>query len=80
MNQEVSLVLAIGDRVEVIGRPSDTFPGKHGDIVHIDTGIKPGTQPGVSSLPPRQIEPRYSVKLNTGEVVHHLTEQQLRKL
>ena len=71
-------MLAIGDRVEIVARRGEV--SRYGDVVHIDTGIKPITQPAVSNLPKRETEPRYSVKLNSGEVVHHLMERQLRKL
>jgi hypothetical protein len=73
-------MLEIGDRVEIMGRPGDTYAGKHGEIVHIATGIKPVTQPAVLNIPKQGTEPHYSVKLNSGEVVHYLREQQLRKL
>jgi hypothetical protein len=73
-------MLAIGDRVEIMGRPGDLNRGKYGDIVHIDTGVEPSNRPAPVKLPRRDTEPSYSVKLNNGEVVHHLREQQLRKL
>jgi hypothetical protein len=73
-------MLGIGDRVEIMARTDAGNRGRFGDIVHIDTGIKPVVQPTIRSAPGRYVEPRYSVKLNSGEVVHHLMEQQLRKL
>jgi hypothetical protein len=72
-------MLAIGDMVEIMGRPGGTSTGKHGEIVHIASGIKPVSQPVVVNLPKQDTEPRYSVKLNNGEVVHYLREHQLRK-
>ncbi len=71
-------MLAIGDRVEIIGRRGD--PNKYGGIVQVDSGVTPDGQPGPGQLPSRGREPSYSVKLNNGEVMHHLQEQQLRKL
>ena len=69
-------MLAIGDRVEILAQRGEV--SKYGDVVHIDTGIRSVAQAGVANVPGKQ--PSYSVKLNSGEVVHHLMEQQLRKL
>jgi len=80
LNQEVRGMFAIGDKVEIMGRPGDPNKGKYGDIVHIDTGVEPSNRPAPVKLPRRDSEPSYSVKLNSGEVVHHLREQQLRKV
>ena len=71
-------MLAIGDRVEIMGRRGD--PNKFGGIVQVDSGVAPNDQPRGGQLPSRGREPSYSVKLNNGEVMHHLREQQLRKL
>ena len=71
-------MLAIGDRVEIMGRRGD--PNRYGGIVQVNTGVTPNNQPGPVKLPARDPEPSYSVKLNNGEVMHHLREQQLRKL
>ena len=69
-------MLAIGDRVEILAQRGEV--SRYGDVVHIDTGVKAAAQPGLANPPNKQ--PSYSVKLNSGEVVHHLIERQLRKL
>lgn len=69
-------MIAIGDRVEILAQRGEV--SRYGDVVHIDTGIKPAAEPGLAKLPDKP--PSYSVKLNSGVVVHHLTEKQLRKL
>jgi hypothetical protein len=73
-------MLAIGNRVEIMGRPGDRSLGRYGDVVHVDTGIRAVTQPVSAMLPQRPTQHLYSVKLNSGEVVHRLTERQLRLL
>jgi hypothetical protein len=73
-------MLAIGNRVEIMGRPGDRGLGKYGDIVHVDTGIRAVAQPVSAILPQRPTQRLYSVRLNSGDVVHRLTEQHLRLL
>lgn len=70
-------MLAIGDKIEIMGRLDDMNTGKFGKIVQIDTRIGPVTQP---SVPKRETEPLYSVKLDSGRILNHLREQQLRKI
>jgi hypothetical protein len=69
-------MLAIGDKVEIMGPLGNSNAVKFGKIVQINTRTKPDSQPVGANIP----EPVYSVKLDTGEVVHYLREQQLKKL
>ena len=69
-------MLAIGDKVEIMGPTGNTNAVKFGRIVQINTRAKPDSQPVATNIP----EPVYSVKLDTGGVVHYLREQQLKKL
>jgi hypothetical protein len=72
--------LAAGDRVEVIEYSDKKYIGERGTVIHVGTGIKPATQPIEVNLPKQETEPRYSVALDDGGVLHDLREQQLRKL
>jgi hypothetical protein len=73
-------MLAIGDKVEIVGRPGDVNRGKYGKIVQIDTRTGPDARQVVSHLPKRQAAPVYSVKLDNGAVLNHLREEQLKKM
>ena len=73
-------MLSIGDRVEIVGRRGDALTGKYCDIIHFVTGAEPSNQPASMRLPVKDTQPRYSVKLNNGEVIHHLRKHQMRKV
>ena len=73
-------MFAIGDKVEIMGGPGDTNRGKCGKIVQIDARTGPDARQVVTHLPKRETAPVYSVKLDSGGMVHYLREQQLRKI
>jgi hypothetical protein len=73
-------MLAIGDKVEIMGGLGDTNRGKYGKIVQIDARMGPDTRQVVTHLPKRETAPVYSVKLDSGRTLNHLREQQLRKI
>jgi hypothetical protein len=59
---KVDVMFATGDGVEIMGQPGDPNRGKYGD-----TGIKPVTQPAIKNAPGRDVEPRFGVRLNSGD-------------
>ena len=66
--------LAAGDRVEVIEHSHKQHIGARGTVTHVGAGIK------AANLPELEAEPRYSVALDDGGVLHDLREHQLLKL
>jgi hypothetical protein len=75
-------MLSIGDKVEILDSAKKQNQGKHGKIVLPTDGLKRNTQPigENGKLPKLEKEPRYTVELDDGTVLHYVREQQLRKL
>ncbi len=72
-------MFVIGDKITIIEYAENKYNGKHGEILFAETGIKRNTQPIVVDLPKLEAEPRYIVKLDSGEIVKYLREQELQK-
>ena len=71
-------MLAIGDKVEIMGPYGNMNARKFGEIVQINTRTNP--IPDSAKISGVDAEHFYSVKLNKGEVKNYLTELTLRKV
>jgi RNase P/RNase MRP subunit p29 len=73
-------ILMAGERIEVIEHSDKKYMGERGTVIHVRTGINPDAHPVEVNIPKQATEPRYSVALDDGGLLHDLREQQLRKL
>jgi hypothetical protein len=71
-------MLALGDKVEIMGQYGNMNAVKFGKVVQINTRTKP--EPAAVNSLGRDSEHFYSVKLGNGEVMNYLTEPKLRKV
>ena len=71
-------MLALGDKVEIMGQYGNMNAAKFGNVVQISTRTKP--QPDSVKFSGVESDHFYSVKLGNGEVMNYLTELKLRKV
>lgn len=72
--------LAVGDKVQIIEHSNDKHRGRRGEVIRVGSGFKIVSQPVDVDLPKQELEPRYSITLESGKTLHSLREEQLRKL
>jgi RNase P/RNase MRP subunit p29 len=75
-------MLAIGDKVEVLDSAFRKNIGKKGKVILVTTGFNSNTQPidEYGKIPKLTEEPRDTVELDDGTLLHSMREQQLRKI